>query len=287
MVPGVVTINEIYVRDLVANNTSVISTNARAYFPGPPLTSLYSENHVISTNGQFVAFETYRYSPPFSNLLFRANLQNNQFELVATNGALGQGHALDMSADGRYVAFVGKAGLSPYTTAVFIWDAESATTRIISTNLNGVVPTNSECSQAAFDATGRFLSFLSSATNLTTNIVSTEFHLYLHELATGITKLMDVTTSGAGSTGTLWGAQSLNPGARFVAFDSDSQGLVANDGNQSSDVFLRDLATGSTELISIRATNFASGTAGYGYNNQRPSISVDGRFAAFAANEGL
>lgn len=288
MVPGIVTTDEIYVRDLVANNTSIISTNARAYFSGPPLNPLYSENHVISTNGEFVAFETYRYSPPFSNLLFRANLQNGQFVLVATNGALGQGHALDMTADGRYVAFIGKPDPAvSSTTCVFVWDGESATARIISTNLSGAVPTNSECSHAAFDATGQVLSFLSTATNLTTNVVSSEPHLYLHELATGVAKLVDVTINGTGSTGTLWGAQSLNSGGRFVAFDSDSLGLVSNDDNQSTDVFLRDLATESTELISIRSANFASETAGYGYNNQRPSMSADGRYAAFATSEGF
>ncbi|MCR9198209.1 MAG: hypothetical protein NXI04_06170 [Planctomycetaceae bacterium] len=78
---------------------------------------------------------------------------------------------------------------------------------------------------------------------------------------------------------------SMNPqlsgNGRFVAFQSDADNLVTSNGtddNGGRDVFVRDLETDTTVLISATA----SGAAGNGGSFQ-PSISDDGRFVAFAS----
>lgn len=78
---------------------------------------------------------------------------------------------------------------------------------------------------------------------------------------------------------------SMNPqlsgNGRFVAFQSDADNLVTSNGtddNGRRDVFVRDLESGTTVLISITP----SGAAGNGGSFQ-PSISDDGRFVAFAS----
>src|SRR5206468_11290951 len=68
---------------------------------------------------------------------------------------------------------------------------------------------------------------------------------------------------------------------RFVAFVSFARDLVDNDtnGNQS-DVFVRDLKTGTTTLVSVNSAGTRSG----GGTSYAPVISADGRFVAFLSN---
>lgn len=63
---------------------------------------------------------------------------------------------------------------------------------------------------------------------------------------------------------------------RFVVFDSFGPSLVPSDTNSIADVFVRDLALGTTVRVSVHA----DGTQALGY---QPSISATGRFVAFAS----
>ena len=68
---------------------------------------------------------------------------------------------------------------------------------------------------------------------------------------------------------------SLSGDGRFVAFSETADGLVADDTNQASDIFVRDRLTGSLERVST-LTDAAATLAAY-----NPVISEDGRFVAF------
>ncbi|MEV1179582.1 hypothetical protein, partial [Nonomuraea sp. NPDC049784] len=63
---------------------------------------------------------------------------------------------------------------------------------------------------------------------------------------------------------------------RLVAFYSDSADIVGGDANGRNDVFVRDVAAGTTERISTAP----KGAEGDGWSDL-PSISDDGRFVAF------
>jgi Tol biopolymer transport system component len=65
---------------------------------------------------------------------------------------------------------------------------------------------------------------------------------------------------------------------RYVAFASVADDLVAGDTNGTSDVFVRDLVAGTTELVSV-----ASGGARADGPSSSPSMSADGRHVAFAS----
>jgi Tol biopolymer transport system component len=78
-------------------------------------------------------------------------------------------------------------------------------------------------------------------------------------------------------------APSISGDGRYVAFESDYEGLVAGDTNTSRDIFLHDRQTlGSTTRVSIDSGgNEQSG------NSFAPSISGDGRYVAFESNADL
>jgi WD40-like Beta Propeller Repeat len=70
----------------------------------------------------------------------------------------------------------------------------------------------------------------------------------------------------------------LSGDGRFAAFASSATNLLAGDTNGSSDIFVRDHQTGTTELISVNTT----GGFGTGFS-ERPDISPDGRYVVFAS----
>ena len=65
---------------------------------------------------------------------------------------------------------------------------------------------------------------------------------------------------------------------RYVIFDSPATNLVAGDSNGVSDVFVRDLVSGTTERISL-----AHDGSELESQSRDPSISADGRFVAFSS----
>lgn len=272
-------VNEVYVRDLLAGTTTLASTNAHALYPGAPK----SYNQIISDDGQYVAFES---SVNRTGAIQRYNLQSGQTDVIYTNAvgtyACNHFRSLDMTPDGRLVTFIGNTDTSGSNSGVFVWDAQSAMATLVSTNLNGSVPTNSVCDFPAIDASGRWIVFLSTATNLTTNIVAGDFHVYIHDSRVGTTTLVDVGTNEMGLPKDLLSAPSLTPDGRFVAFDAGDADLVPNDNNQASDVFVKDLTAGTNELISLRQPALPTQTSIGTTLSPVFSVSTDGRHIAFS-----
>jgi Tol biopolymer transport system component len=85
-------------------------------------------------------------------------------------------------------------------------------------------------------------------------------------------------TASGNSPGTNYDPPTMSADGRYVAFGSYSSDLVAGDTNGNlQDVFVRDLQTGTTTLVSQNAAGTASGN-GASYSN---GISADGRYVAF------
>ncbi len=126
---------------------------------------------------------------------------------------------------------------------------------------------------------GRFILFASTANNLVTN---DDNHfgtdVFLHDLDTGTTELVSVNTNGAGGGDghSLPGMVSAN--GRHVVFESTSLNLAPLKSVPKTDVFLRDMATGATRLLSRRA----DGGAGSHISNGS-AISPDGHWVAFVS----
>ena len=93
-----------------------------------------------------------------------------------------------------------------------------------------------------------------------------------------ITGLVNLTPDGKASGGEP-DRLTISGDGRYAAWADDSTTLVAGDTNGTSDVFVRDLITGTNELVSVSTTG-AQGNAGIDFG---PSISRDGRFVAFAS----
>ena len=117
LVPGVTTTGEVYVRDLTGLATFLASTNAHAAFTNSPL-PIVSYNHVISDNGRFVAYESSINGSSSSGIIQHYDLQTGITDMICRNAvAASIGYPLfrnlDMTPDGRFIAFVASTNSVP------------------------------------------------------------------------------------------------------------------------------------------------------------------------------
>ena len=294
-----------FVSDLVAGVTTLVSSNLVVTNSFGQIAGYNSScNLDISDNGQFVAFESTTNASGGKGVIQRYNLQTGFTDMVCTNAssisfAMQPGsycRNLDMTPDGRFIVFVVSTNSNSY---IYLWDGQTAATTLVSCDTNNAMPANSVCDWPAIDSSGRFVAFLSSATTLTTNIVTGDFHLYLRDLQAGTTTLLDADTNGAGFPKDLLNPVRLTPDGRYAAFDCTEEypatniynqayyfagrSLVPNDNNHAFDVFLRDLTTNTSELISVRQPALPSQTPAGSGAAAIFSVDTAGRYIAFAS----
>ncbi|MFG1705861.1 S8 family serine peptidase [Nonomuraea sp. M3C6] len=190
---------------------------------------------------------------------------------VGPDGSQLDGHSREetISADGRYVAFQSAAAtLVPGDTNdlidVFVKDRQTGAVK----RVTGPYP-DTESTGPVISANGNAVAF-SNGVGLG--------QLYVQDLTTGKTDLVSVALDGNGSKGMSF-APSLSADGRTVAFYGDGNDIVGDDANVRNDVFVRDVAAGTTKRIST-APNGVEGDA----RADLPSISEDGRYVAFESD---
>src|SRR5690349_13418846 len=129
-----------------------------------------------------------------------------------------------------------------------------------------------------FSADGRFLVFTSRANNLVTNDSNAIWlDVFVRNLVSGTSSLVSVNSSGIGGGD----GNSFNPvissNGQFIAFESVASNLVTNDTNGVNDVFVRDMTTGTTTLVSVATNAISSGNGA----SRFPVITPDGRWIGF------
>lgn len=197
-----------------------------------------------------------------------------------------------ISADGRFVAFQSEAQLAGVPTGgddVFVRDTVAGTTTIVSVNSSGT-QADAPSSSPSISADGRFVVFHSLARNLAAGDGVGSFDVFVHDRLTGTTSIASVNSQGQKGSGASGSELSLtsaalnpvmSPDGRYVVFQSSYTNLVPNDTNGVSDVFMRDLQTGTTTRISVDSNgNQANGSSAIGFVKSS-AISADGRYVVF------
>ncbi|MFI9386826.1 TolB family protein [Kutzneria sp. NPDC052558] len=206
---------------------------------------------------------------------------------VATDGTAAGGSSLPaITPDGRYVAFASGApnivaGDTNRATDVFVRDRQTGVTTRVSVDSTGA-QANDRSWAPSISADGRYVVFLSDATNLIASDTNRAQDVFLHDLVTGATSLVSRGWTG-GWTGEQANSQSFHPvisaDGDYIAFDSYASNIVSDDTNGVHDVFETERASGYTIRVSIDSNRFQ----GNGIS-QRPSISADGEYVAFESD---
>jgi Domain of unknown function (DUF4347)/Concanavalin A-like lectin/glucanases superfamily/PA14 domain/RTX calcium-binding nonapeptide repeat (4 copies)/Calx-beta domain/WD40-like Beta Propeller Repeat len=208
----------------------------------------------ISSDGRYIAFES-----SASNLVENDN--NGTKDIFVHDRQTGatkiitQGNYYDyqllpsISGDGRYIAFQGNNN-------ILVYDSQTGETKNIAQGNN-----------QSLNDDGRYIAFESSASNLVTNDTNNQQDIFVYDRQTGVTK--NITQLGNGESRFA----SISGDGRYIVFDSMASNLVVNDKNSQRDVFVHDLQTKETKIITQ-----GNGSSGY------PDISGDGRYIVFESS---
>jgi len=246
---------------------------------------------VISGDGRYVAFGS-----GASNLIsgdtsglwdvFVHDRQTGATERVSVDSAGNQASGTypgslgpAISSDGRYVAFESRAtNLVPDDTNgtqdVFVHDRQTGITERVSVDNTGNQG-DGWSQRSAISADGRYVAFMSMASNLVPDDTNGGDDIFVHDRQTGITERVSVDSSGnQGNDGSF--SPAVSGDGRYVAFESRASNLVPCDANGDGDVFVHDRQAGGTERLSVDS----AGSQG-DYQSLWPAISADGRYVAF------
>jgi Tol biopolymer transport system component len=242
----------------------------------------------ISDDGRFVAFASHA-----TNLV--ANDANSSLDVFLhdrasglttlvsrdSNGAAGNSTSLypAISGDGNVVVFSSRASnLVPNDTNsmfdVFVRDLSTGQTTRASVDSSGL-QADGDSYVVALSFDGRFLAFVSAATNLVPADANQHHDVFVHDRSTLQTTRVSVSSAGAEADGPSVDV-SISGDGRFVAFSSLATNLVTNDTNGTQDVFVHDRLSGVTTRVSV-ASSGAQGSSVSGV----PAFSADGRWIAF------
>lgn len=131
-------------------------------------------------------------------------------------------------------------------------------------------------------ADGEVVVFSSAASNLVTGDTNGVTDLFVRNVASSATERISVSSAGVQGNGASASAADeaeIAARGRYVAFSSVASNLVTDDLNGVQDIFVRDLATDTTERISVSST----GVEGNGAS-EALSISADGRYVVFGSD---
>jgi TolB protein len=325
---------DVYRKDVVTGDLILVSAAegsppglAVGGVPEPPG---FSGRRVVamSDNGRFVAFLT---TAPldndrdFNNELdvYVKDLDANEYFLasilVDMQGNISAGGAavsgidvsaenIDISANGRFVAFASPAALNPADndqTAsgfdgvdVYIWDRlhPDAAPVLASGSADPRLPSVGRSFNPTLSANGRFVAFESEAA-LVTNDTNGVSDIYRYDRVTDRAdrKVVRVSVDARGRETVLEGSRdpTISANGRFVAFSSAAGDLVLNDTSfaetdrtpagdalGAEDIFVKDLRTAAITRASVDEDGVE--TDGTSFS---PSLSADGTLITFLTDD--
>jgi Tol biopolymer transport system component len=242
-----------------------------------------SRNGTISADGRTVVFastSTNLVDGPDANGsmddVYRFDVESAAIARVSVDSAgrqlpTGSSFAPSVSADGRYVAFSSTApfdgtvvpsrGARP-SVNIFVRDLMSSVTTRVSVRADGSLPNGSSYA-AAISGDGRYIAFVSDATNLVSGDRNRAPDIFLFDAKTRTTELVSRSETGGSGNGAST-QPAISTSGTVVAFQSDASDLTCarrcapalRDINLVADVFVFDRRTREIRRVSAGRTSW-------------------------------
>jgi Tol biopolymer transport system component len=278
-------ISDVFVRDQITGETSRVNIPA-----GGGQANDYSYDCDISADGRYVVFlSAARNMVPgdtnmFADVFVRDRTAGTTTRVsVATDGTEANDSSYEpaISGNGRYVVFHSSASnlVANDTNGgedIFVRDLVSGTTTRAS-----IADDESQANDRSFDpaisSDGRYIAFMSDASNLVAGDSGAEADIFARDVVAGTTVRASVSTAGVeGNSDSRYAA--ISGDGRYVAFSSYASNLVSSDMNGDEDVFVYDRVANTTTRVSV-------GTGGVeaDWDSRYPAISADGRYVSFSS----
>ncbi|MFN8016846.1 MAG: DUF4214 domain-containing protein [Acidimicrobiales bacterium] len=279
---------DVYVRDRRSSTTTLVSVGT----DGRSFSQNVSRLCGASSTGRFVGF----YAPlhdgddSSTSQVWIIDRTTDETEMVSvTSGGVRAGNGGDsgmdvasrcpISTDGRYVTFANSSStLSPNShEQIFRRDRTGKLTLIESMSSASVVG-NGPSRFPDMTDDGNQIAFQSTANNLVAGDGNGHSDVFVRTVGAASLERASLTDGDAQVADGDSHSPSIAGDGRYVTFVSAGSGLTAGEAGTFDDVYLRDLQTDATELVSMSSTEVQSD--GYSF---AADISPDGRFVAFAS----
>jgi len=281
---------DLLLRDLTTGGVTLVSTNPFHQGQGTaPVDFVFG----MSAAGTKLAFASRSdalvpgaATEGFSDI-FVKDMVTGALSQVSNNPATGQpGNSNSvrpsMSGDGTRIAFRSNAtnltsdDWNGIRADVFVKDMASGSLAIVSTDPSFQDTTwqghgNGDSGEAFISPDGGRVAFSSFATNFASGDGNAALDVFVKDLATGQLMLASASMAGTATGNGVSFAPALSVDGRKVVFASSASDLVENDTNGKIDIFVRDLDTGATTLVSTNPVYQGQGNGDAG----NPSISAD------------
>lgn len=271
---------DIFVRDRTTSTTELVSVGVG----GVPANGRSAEVCAISANGRFVAFNS-----DATNLVAGGTgsgalyVRDRRLQTTERVGGgklpVTQAWGLSLSADGRFVAFGGDAGLvagnDTHQLDVFVYDRRQRRLELASLASDGTFGDASSL-WPSISSDGQYVSFHSDASDLVPGDTNHTTDIFVRDRQRARTQRVSVGSNGAQGNNASYGLSQISANGRYVASQSFATNLVANDTNGTWDAFVRDRRSGKTRRVSV-ASNGAQANG----SSPSSSITADGRTVAF------
>lgn len=194
----------------------------------------------------------------------------------------------EISSDGRYIVFRSRSlnldphpDLVPGYEYVFVHDRQTRATELVSISSTGEAA-NGGTYYYSISSDGNIVVFDSVADNLVPGDTNGCRDVFMHNRITGTTTLVSVNSDGVqANCSPRYGSTrpSVSGDGNRVSFMSGATNLVAGDENDQPDIFVRDVLTGETSIVSVSS-------AGVQANNvsSENEISLNGRYVSFQSH---
>jgi hypothetical protein len=212
------------------------------------------------------------------DLVSRSSNDNAFSTFYETSDAVVGGNA---GEEGRYIAFISSsAGFSGATgkhRQVFLRDRNTGITKLISVDENGQEG-NADSYNPAISGDGKLVAFESYSSNLVSNDKNGVRDVFVWHSTTNKIERVSVGQDGKEANAESY-EPSLSGDGNLIAFTSAASNISQTEkGVSNNNVFIRDITSGSTIMISIDPG------AKKGGGGSKPSISYDGTRIAFYSN---
>jgi hypothetical protein len=190
----------------------------------------------------------------------------------------------DVSADGEFVVFASAAPLvandTNGQTDIYRRDRTTGRNARISESPSGV-QADGNSATPSITPDGRFVAFLSRATNLVDGLAAAGVQLYRRDMQSG--RVIRVAPAhAAGSPGLV--GPNMSADGRFIVFPSQASDLVYGDTNRRDDLFAADFNGGTVTITRLSVSSSGAQQNGEPGSIRATAISADARVVAFNTN---
>lgn len=266
---------------------SVTTAGAQVFAPSydPCITADGRYVVFMGTDGELVGDDT----DPWWNDIYVHDCVAGTTELISRSSSGEVGNDNDdqpaLTPDGRYLAFVSAstnlvAGDGNNNSDIFVRDLLTGVTSLVSVSSSGA-QSNGYSYEPVISANGRYVAFVSEATNLVAGDTNGCVDIFVHDRVTGTTTRASVSSAEAQANNeSYW--PSLSADGHYLAFHSYASNLVTGDTNAGRDVFVRDTVAGTTSRVSLKSDGSEAAS-----ESLKPCLSADGRYVAFESEANL